>query len=313
MKLIFIISIFILLIILLVIPTIVRYYKVNKDTFNNNKDKKAICILTTKLSDTLYNFVIDLKNSDTNNLYDYYICVDKILDNKDFLKYNKDNINIINIDSNIPESYGFKGSVLYFLKNACSRDKGLYYFSMINTSYNHIWFIEEDVFFYNLNTIIRMDNKYNDSIDLLLRDLTIKKEKEPLNWHWPKVDGKIDLPWACGMICVIRISKKLLEKIKEYALKNKTLFLDEALFSTIALHNNLKIDTPVEFSTIYENDWRKMDENNWDKNKLINSVNKDNFLHPVKKLEEQIEHREMVKNKYKYELVVEAGFTPLEI
>lgn len=291
MKIIFI-SILILLILLIILPIIIKYFKVNRDNFNN-KNRKAICILSTKLSDILYKFVLDLKNSDTNNLYDYYICVHKTLNNKELSKYN--NINIINIEDNIPETYGFKGSVLYFPKKACSRDKALYYFSMVNTSYNHLWMIEEDVFFYNLNTIIRMDNKYNDSIDLLLRDLTIKKEKNPLTWHWPIVDGKIDLPWACGMICIIRISKTLLEKIKEYALKNKTLFLDEALFSTIAMHNNLKINTPDEFKKIYESDGVKMNDNNNDIDKLIKSVNKDNFLHPVKSLEEQIKYRQIIE------------------
>lgn len=221
----FIICILILLILLILIfPVIIKYFKVNKDNFYNKKDKKAICILSTKLTDTLYNFVNSLKQSDTNDLYDYYICVDKTLDNKELSNYNKNSINIINIQDNIPEKYGFKGSVLYFPEKACSRDKALYYFSMINDSYNHIWFIEEDVFFYNLNTVIRMDNLYDDSIDLLLRDLKVKKERDPLTWYWPKVDGKINLPWGCGMICIIRLSKKLLEKIKEYALKIKLYF-----------------------------------------------------------------------------------------
>jgi len=295
MKLIFILSVFILLILLILTSLLIKYYKVNKDNFDNKKNKKAICILSTKLTDILYNFVTDLKDSDSNNLYDYYICVDKILNEKDFLKYNQNNINIINIENKIPESYGFKGSVLYFPKNACSRDKALYYFSMLNTSYNHTWFIEEDVFFYNLNTIIRMDNKYNDSIDLLLRDLTIKKERNPLTWYWPIIERKIELPWACGMICIIRISKTLLEKIKDYALKNKTLFLDEALFSTIALHNNLKIYTPNEFQTVYENDWAKMKDNNWDVNKVHGRVNMNIFFHPVKNLDDQIKYREMIK------------------
>jgi hypothetical protein len=298
MKLIFSLLVLVLILVLVLFPIFKIFkYKGNRDNFDNKKDKKAICILSTKLSDILYNFVSDLKNSDTNNLYDYYICVDKTLTNNDFEKYNKNGINIINIEDKVPEYYGFKGSVLYFPKKACSRDKGLYYFSMVNESYNDIWFIEEDVFFYDLSTIIRMDNKYNNSYDLLLRDITIKKENKNLNWHWPTVNGKIDLPWACGMICIIRLSKTLLGKIKDYAIKNKTLFLDEALFSTIALHNNLMINTPIEFKTIYENDWTKMNENNWDTDKLNNKINKDIFLHPVKNLEEQIKYREMIKNK----------------
>jgi hypothetical protein len=300
MKLIFILFILIVLIILIFL---LRKYK-NIDNFENKNNKKAICILSTKLTDILYKFIINLKTSDKDNLYDYYICVDKVLSKDEILRYdqmyknNKINkINIINIEDKVAESYGFKGSVLYFPDKACSRDKGLYYFSMVNNSYNHVWFIEEDVFFYNLDSIIKIDNKYNNSVDLILRDLKIKKVKEPLDWHWSKVYGKIDLPWACGMICIIRISKKLLKKIKEYALKNNTLFLDEAMFSTIAFQNNLNIYTPEELKTIYENDWVKMDSNNNDINKVLTNVNKFNFLHPVKNLNDQIKYREIIKEK----------------
>ena len=299
MKLIFILFVFVVLMFLILLS--IKYSKDSKDSKDNfeKKNKKAICILTSKLSDVLYKFVVNLKNSDRNDLYDYYICVDTVLSNQEILRYNnidmkkdRNKINIINIEDKIPELYGFKSSVLYFPEKACSRDKGLYYFSMVNNSYNHIWFIEEDVFFYNLDTLIRMDIKYKDTFDLILRDLSIKTDKETLNWYWPKVNGKIDLPWACGMICIIRISKKLLEKIKEYALKNNTLFLDEALFSTIAFQNNLNIHTPEELKTIYENNWTKMNTNDNDINKIINKFD---FLHPVKNLDDQIKYREIIK------------------
>ena len=82
------------------------------------------------------------------------------------------------------------------------------------------------------------------------------------------------------MICAIRCSKKLLDKIFKYAIKYKTLFLDEAMFNTIALKNKLKVETIDELSTI---EWRK----DWKKN----DINKNNLYHPIKNIKKQYEFR----------------------
>merc|ERR1712087_806349 len=96
-----------------------------------------------------------------------------------------------------------------------------------------------------------------------------------IDWHWRLVNkqlkNSIPLPYSASMICAIRCSKKLLKHIFSYALIYKTLFLDEVMFNTLALHNNLNIKVIKELKTIYwRHEWTKKD------------ININNLYHPVK-------------------------------
>ena len=82
------------------------------------------------------------------------------------------------------------------------------------------------------------------------------------------------------MICAIRCSRKLLECINDYVIKYNNLFMDEALFNTISLQNNLDIKIIPELSTIYyRHDWRKED------------ISQSNLYHPIKSIITQYEYR----------------------
>ena len=94
---------------------------------------------------------------------------------------------------------------------------------------------------------------------------------------------KINLqpPYYCGMMCITRFSKNMIDSIKDYASKNNTLFFLEALFPTIAIKYNLKYYiNPDEFVTVTHRD--KHD---------LNMLNKTNLYHPVKNIESHIEMR----------------------
>jgi hypothetical protein len=263
-----------------------------------NKNRYAICFLAVKPNEKLYNFISELESQDIDQNYDFYLCIDKPISQEDYRYINNKKVNIIDIPNNICEQDGFKGSVLYFLENACSRDKALYYFSRKNKKYTNVWFIEEDVFFYDLNSIKNIDQKYDNSVDLISKSHILKMTINPLDWWWPKIVNKVKLPWAKSMICVVRVSNKLLESIDKFVSQNRTLFLDEALFNTIALQNNLNVKTPIEFSTIYENEWAKNVYYNWNE-KYMNeqTLNTSYFLHPVKDINLQEEYRKKILNK----------------
>ena len=55
-----------------------------------------------------------------------------------------------------------KVSKILILKSegATSREKALYYFCTHDIDFDHIWFIEDDVFIPNITTIDYLDNKY---------------------------------------------------------------------------------------------------------------------------------------------------------
>ena len=83
------------------------------------------------------------------------------------------------------------------------------------------------------------------------------------------------------MMCAVRVSNKMMNCINNYANKNKTLFFLEALFPTIAIKNNLKLNNPIEFDTIY-----------YRQNFRGEKVNKNILYHPVKNLNNHISFRQ---------------------
>ena len=250
-----------------------------------------ICFLTVKPTKLFYNFCCKLK---TDN-YDIYICIDKNIYNIP----NYDNeIKIIKIDNDKCEKEGYKSTVKTFENKCCSRDKALYYFNKNNIDYKYIWFIEEDVFIPSINTIQLIDEKY-PNYDLLSASNTIFNEKE-YDWHWNYIYKQInfDPPYARSMICAIRVSKNIMNSINEYVKLNNNLFLDEILFNTLALQNNLTIETPNELSTIlFEKDWKS------------NQILETNLYHPIKNIKKQYFFRKTLNEKNNPPIIVEKDLT----
>ena len=163
-------------------------------------------------------------------------------------------------------------------KNVTSWDKSIYYFSTINTEYNQVWFFEDDVFFYDEESLLRIDSKYDNS-DLLSNSYY---ENGP-NWLWNKIDIKFSPPFYHAMACCVRVSSNLLSKIRSYADEHKTLFFLEALFPTLCKTNNMNYDTPIEFTNIvYRTNYE-------DKN-----IDKKNLFHPVKDFTMHKYYRDML-------------------
>lgn len=254
-----------------------------------------ICFLTLRPSKLFYQFCKKLINTE----YDVYICID---DNSYNIPDCDDTIKIIKIDNNECIQAGFKSSVLYFQNQACSRDKALYYFCKNEIDYNYIWFIEEDVFLPTADIISNLDNKYHSG-DLLCREhrkisldnhkstktvvytnrMISKFVNNTQSMPFANLVAKINLGqthYTVGMISAIRMSKTLMNIIKNFAAEYNTLFIDEALFTTLSYKNNLNVVTPNEFNTIlFNKNWNKSD------------ININNLYHPIKNTITQYEYR----------------------
>lgn len=240
-----------------------------------------LCFLTVKPSKLSLQFYDKL-----NTMYDVYVCVD---DNN--YEVPETTCKIIKIDNEESKKAGFHNIIGYFKRyeyKPLSRDKALYYFYTKNIEFKNIWMIEEDVFIPNLNTIKNIDSKY-PNCDLLVRQNIIHKSikdcKKAHMWFWKKVfrDSHLNFPYSKSMICAVRISKELLYLIGNHAVKYKKLFMDEIIFNTIALQNNLSIITPVELKYIL---WRSK------KKRRPETIKSDYLYHPIKSIEEQVKLRQ---------------------
>lgn len=149
-------------------------------------------------------------------------------------------------------------------------DKALYYFGVENRNYRFIWFIEDDVFFYNEDTFFEIDKKYLED-DLLSKQYGENINGEKLTWHWGRITIKYSPPYYSGMMCIVRFSQNMITCINKYANEHKTLFFLEALFPTIAIKNSLKYSTPNEFNNIYYRHNFKQED-----------INEKNLYHPIK-------------------------------
>ena len=142
-----------------------------------------------------------------------------------------------------------------------------------------MWFLEDDIFFYNEETLLNIDDKYKDD-DMLSSIYNEYSIGDKNTWLWRRFEIKYEKPLYHGMMCVVRFSKNIITNIDNYALNNNTLTFLEALFPTVAIKNKLKYNQPDELKHIY---WR----HNFKKEE-INSVN---LYHPVKDINNHVSYR----------------------
>jgi len=228
-------------------------------TINN---KYAIVFLTVKPSVNMIDFCKSLKHPN----YDIYICVDSnaytcpIIENITFIQY---------VNNECIRNGYYKSSFLIKPNDAIAWDKALYHFSRKNTSYNYIWFIEDDVFVPSETCIESIDLKYKTE-DILSNTTTLNTSGE-LKWHWKEALGHIDLPWMKSMVCAIRLSNKVLSLVEDYVQKHSRLLFVEFMFHTLALHKKLNTRVIPELSGIlFNGDW------------VFEKMNDTTLYHPIK-------------------------------
>jgi len=240
--------------------------------------KNAICIITFKPNEKKE--YLEFVNSFEN--YDIYIIVDdNSHDYKEEIELYR-NCNFIQVKDDLCMNAGFKNlGKLTLGKEVAGWDKAIYYFSKINTSHPHVWFLEDDVYFHSEKTILNADEKYKEE-DILCRSYYECNDRNSENWLWKKIYIKFDPPYYASMMCATRLSKRYLEVVTKYVNKYKSLFFLEAFFPTIAKRYKIKtIDNPVELSNItYDTPITSYE-----------SFNKDFLYHPAKDLKAHSTYR----------------------
>tara|TARA_B100000902_G_C27204367_1_gene860778 strand:+ start:419 stop:1141 length:723 start_codon:yes stop_codon:yes gene_type:complete len=237
--------------------------------------RNIICLLTYQPSIVWLDFLSKF------NHYDVVVIVDDILFDLSILKEKYASIIFFQIKDDICEKAGYKNSSTAMEhKPVIAWDKAFYYFitQYPQDKIKQIWFMEDDVYFYDENVLVNLDNNHR-SADLLCKKY--KKYNEPKHkWHWDKIDIKFSAPLYESMICVCRLSLKMLNKIQIYVNKYKTLTFIEALLPTLCLKKKLNFKSNRKFNSII---WRKK----YTKEK----IDKISFFHPVKECNLHYEFR----------------------
>lgn len=196
--------------------------------------------------------------------------------------YPNSKINFIQMNDKLCKDAGFKNMNFIAKKLVTAWEKALYFFANLETDYNRVWFLEDDVFFYNETTLLEIDKRYPNS-DLLTNGCSTYKEG---TWNWSYITINFPPPWFSAMVCATRASKALVNLIKAYASEHKTLFFLEALFPTICKVNNLLYDLPQELKPVLYNNTPQESE-----------LDKQQIFHPIKKLRRHPEFREILTLK----------------
>ena len=244
----------------------------------NTSSQNIVCFLTVRPNKTFLDFCDSLHSH-----YNVFVCVD---DNS-YKVPKTQHCNIIQINNNTSKNAGFHNILGYYNKKfknkSISRDKALYYFYHNLPKNKYVWFIEEDVFIPQINTLINIDNKYPQTDLLCKQNLiynNIQDTIKPKWYHWQHVfnDSNLNFPYGRSMICAIRCSYNLIQLIGKHAEKYGKLYVDESIFNTIALQNNLSIITPKELQNILFRKKVKGRNGDWD----ISEIKPTHLYHPFK-------------------------------
>ena len=160
-------------------------------------------------------------------------------------------------------------------------------------TYNKVWFIEDDVFFYNEYALLNIDAKYPDYD--LLANCDFKPATNMNEWLWPVIKIETVGPYYAGMMCAARVSQMVLDKIRVYATTYNTLFFLEALLPTISKtimlsedkdkDKDVKCGCPDELKTVV-----------FRHKYTYETILKENIYHPVKNILKHEEFRKQCIN-----------------
>jgi len=245
--------------------------------------KTAVCFLTIRPDSIMLDFLSRF------NEYVVFIVVDDLINDHQNLYPNVQLIKVTDEECRqfgyIHSSYMPYSSLVF--NEIIAWDRALCYFTNINKDFKHVWFFEDDVFFYNEQTLISIDSKYPEIADILCKDKNPQPKPGEWDWFWPAVHIHFPEPYFHSPICAVRLSHIFLDKLNEYIQKNKKLAFIEALLPSIAHYYDLNYVLVDEFSQIH---WRK----EWD----LTEMNKHQIFHPMKNREQQKNVRHFLEMDY---------------
>jgi hypothetical protein len=258
-------------------------------------NKTAVVFLANNPSQGTLDFAMELSQTT-----DFHVFI--VIDNNEKY-YGKSfrDVNIIQVPDALCVANGYynsniSDSATHIKKNPIALDKFLYSFCTIYTTYDFVWVFEDDVFIPSIDTIVNLDERYNE-YDLITPN-NFAKTDSVLDWHWKHVINEHNSPYFYSMICGMGLSRTMLNAVKRYVGWHKSLFYCEVMFNTLAHHTQLKVKDAFELKSIV---WM----GKWDIDEFL--LLPHNVFHPRKDIDNHDNLRRQIEEAKK------AGYTPKNI
>jgi hypothetical protein len=195
-----------------------------------------------------------------------------------------DKFTFVKLTDEVCKSSGYNNSNNAIMKRPSAWDKAIYHFCVQDTAPNYVWFLEEDVFVPRANLFKELDQRY-PTTDFIMKQ-HVKDTDDPSFEFWYEGDGKMERPFYRSLVCTARVSRALLNKVKELHDTKHTLVFIEIMFNTLAVNNGLTMEMPSELqSIIFRHTWTE------------DTVNENQFFHPIKDTALHDTYRERLAQK----------------
>lgn len=193
-------------------------------------------------------------------------------------------ITFVKLTDDVCRTTNYNNSNPAIPKRPSAWDKAIYYFCEKEIAPDYVWFIEEDVFVPREDLFKELDERY-PTTDYIMKQ-HVKDTDDPSFEFWYDGDGKMERPFYRSLVCTTRVSRAMLNRVKELHDSIKTLVFIEIMFNTLAVKYGLTMEMPNELqSIIFRHNWTE------------DTVNNDQFFHPVKDTALHDTYRERLSSK----------------
>jgi hypothetical protein len=162
-------------------------------------------------------------------------------------------IQVVHITDEEAVSHGFKNSCKYVSfrhKDAVAWDKAFYYFGKLNTSYDFVWLIEDDVFIPSASLVQSVTDKYM-GYDVVVGKVIEHSCDNGKRWHyWHYITPYMPAPYYSSRVCMTGVSKALFHAATNFITNLREIPFIEGFIPTLAMHHQLKIAVVPELKPI---------------------------------------------------------------
>ena len=212
----------------------------------------ALCFLTRNPSDETLRFAQELAADAVRYDLHVFIMVDDNKRNLTTLNASAP-LRLLQITNDQPLQHGFHQTISLGpgWADVSSWDKALFYFCVLQKQYEFVWLIEEDVFIPSARAVRSLHQLYANTSDLVIPRSGINRLGDPGSWLWGMTVGKFVPPWACSMVNMMGLSRRMLAHVHEYVRWRGAVPFHEFFFNTLAMQQpNLSMVAPTELSGI---------------------------------------------------------------